>query len=254
LNGPAPVRGVRAAVVFLTRVPVGGFPYTDADWRWAPAHFPLVGLALGAVIACVDRALLPLGEFAAALGALGVSMLLTGAFHEDGLADTCDALGGAFDREKILQILKDSRIGVFGACALVLSIGGRAALLARLGLDAACALALVGAAARLGPVWHIATLTYVASPASRSRGVTRAGTAQALVATVWAALAGIAAVAIGHVGVARVGAVFASIGAVTLLTGWRYTRRLGGFTGDFLGATEQLCELVAYGVLAWGRP
>jgi adenosylcobinamide-GDP ribazoletransferase len=250
----AGVRGVRAAFVFLTRVPVGGFPYTDDEWRWAPAHFPIVGLVLGGLAGCVDRALLPLGGLAAALGAIGASLLLTGAFHEDGLADTCDALGGAFDREKILLILKDSRIGAFGACALVLSIAGRAALLARLGPDAAWALPLVGTVARLGPVWQIAALPYVTSAASRSRGVARARATQAWVATVWTASVGLAAAATRHIAAARVAAAFAAVAVVTLLTGWRYVRRLGGFTGDFLGATEQLCELAAYGALAWGLP
>ncbi len=147
---PAPLRGVRAAFVFLTRVPVGGFPYTDDEWRWAAAHFPLVGALLGTVVGAVDYVLLPLGELAAALGAIGVSLFLTGALHEDGLADTSDALGGAFARDKILAILKDSRVGTFGACALVLSIVGRAALLARLGPGAPWAFVLAGAAARGG--------------------------------------------------------------------------------------------------------
>ena len=132
MTAPAPLRGLRAAFVFLTRVPVGGFPYTDDEWRWAAAHFPLVGALLGVVVGAVDHVLLPLGELAAALGAIGASLFLAGALHEDGLADTSDALGGAFDRDKILAILKDSRVGTFGACALVLSIVGRAALLARL--------------------------------------------------------------------------------------------------------------------------
>ncbi|THD46077.1 MAG: adenosylcobinamide-GDP ribazoletransferase, partial [Bradyrhizobium sp.] len=163
-------------------------------------------------------------------------------------------LGGAFDRERVLQILKDSRIGVFGACALVLSIAGRAALLARLGPDAAWAWPLVSTVARVGPVWQIAALPYVTTAASRSRAVTRARSPQALVATAWAACAGIAAVATHRFDAGRIGAAFAVAAAVTLLTGWRYARRVGGFTGDFLGATEQLCELAAYGVLAWGRP
>jgi adenosylcobinamide-GDP ribazoletransferase len=249
----AGLRGARAAFVFLTRVPVGGFPYRDDEWRWAPAHFPLVGLALGGLIACVDRVLMPLGATAAALAALGASLLLTGAFHEDGLADTSDALGGAFDREKVLLILKDSRIGVFGACALVLSIAWRAALLARLGLDAAWALALVSAAARVGPVWQIAVLPYVTTAGSRSRAVTRARAPQAIVATAWAVGVGVAAAATGPFGAQRIGVVFASMAVVTVVTGWRYVRRVGGLTGDFLGATEQLCEIAAYGVLAWGR-
>ncbi len=245
-------RGMRAAFVFLTRVPVGGFPYTDDEWRWAAAHFPLVGLVLGTLMGCVDRLLLPLGEFPAALGAIGASLFLTGAFHEDGLADTCDALGGGFDRERVLLILKDSRIGAFGGCAIVLSIVGRAALLARLGPDAAWAFPFVCSAARVGPVWQLAILPYVTSAASRSRGVARARTKQAVVATAWALVVGIAATATRHLEAVRVISAFGAMAVVTALAGWRYLRRLGGITGDFLGATEQLCELAAYGTLAWG--
>ena len=247
-----PLRAARAAFVFLTRIPVGGFPYSDDEWRWAPAFFPLVGLVLGAGLGGIDRGLQGLGALAAALGTVGVSLLATGAFHEDGLADTSDALGGGFDREKILLILKDSRIGTYGAAALVLSIVGRAVLIARLGDSATFALPLVGAAARAAPIWQIATLHYVASPASRSRGVTRAGTVQAVVATAWAVAAAAAIVCTGRVTVARASATFAAMAIVTLVTGLRYARRLGGMTGDFLGATEQLCELAGFGALAWG--
>lgn len=250
----SPVRALRAAFVFLTRVPVGGFPYSDDEWRWAPAWFPIVGLLIGAGLGGLDRALWPLGFLPAAIFALAASLLATGAFHEDGLADTSDALGGGFDRDKILLILKDSRIGSFGASALVISLVGRAALLARLGPDAALALPLVGMAARAAPVWQIAALPYVSSAASRSPGVTRAGAVQACVATVWA-LAGVAVmVATGHASPLRMGAMLAAMTVVTLVSAWRYARRLGGITGDFLGATEQLCELAGYGALAWGLP
>jgi adenosylcobinamide-GDP ribazoletransferase len=252
VSGWAPVRGARAAFVFLTRLPVGGFPYADDDWRWAPAHFPLVGLVLGGLLACVDHVLVPLGDLVAALGALAVSLLLTGAFHEDGLADTSDALGGGFDRDKILLILKDSRVGAFGACALVVSIVGRAALLARMGRDAEWALPLVGAAARVGPVWQIAVVPYVSSAASKSRGVARARAAQACVATGWAVGLCVVLGLARRFAAARLAAVALAMVVITLVTAWRYVRRLGGLTGDFLGATEQLCELAGYGVLAWG--
>jgi adenosylcobinamide-GDP ribazoletransferase len=247
-----PLRAVRAAFVFLTRIPVGGFPYTDDEWRWAPAWFPLVGFVVGAGVGVIDRALLPLGTLVAAIGALAGSLLLTGAFHEDGLADTSDALGGGFDREKILLILKDSRVGAFGASALVISLLGRAALLARLGPEAPFALPFVGMAARALPVWQIAALPYVSSSASKSPGVTRAGWAQAVLATLLTVAGGAAMVATGHATPARAAAVVGVMMVVTLVTSFRYMRRLGGFTGDFLGATEQLCELAGYGALAWG--
>lgn len=248
------VRAARAAFVFLTRVPVGGFPYSAEEWRWAPAYFPLVGLALGAALGGLDALLQPLGAFAAALGALALSLLATGAFHEDGLADTSDALGGGFDPDKILLILKDSRVGTFGASALALSIVGRAALLARLGPGAALALPLIGMAARAAPVWQMALLPYVSGPGSRSSAVARAGLPQALVATAWPLLASSAMVATGRASAPRLAAVAGAMALVTLLSGRRYMRRLGGVTGDFLGATEQLCELSGYAALAWGLP
>jgi adenosylcobinamide-GDP ribazoletransferase len=244
---------VRAAFVFLTRVPVGGFPYTADEWRWSAAHFPLVGAVIGAILGVVDRALSPLGDPAAALGAIGVSLLLTGAFHEDGLADTSDALGGGTDRDKILLILKDSRIGAFGACALVVSIVGRVLLVTRLGSAAVWALPLAGAAARVGPVWQMASLPYVTPEATaRSSGVARARLAQACTGTAWAAAVGVGIAAAGYVSAARLAAMFAAMTIASLLTAWRYARRLGGITGDFLGATEQVCELVALAALAWG--
>lgn len=252
MSGWAALRGARAAVVFLTRIPAGGGPYSDAEWRWSAAHFPLVGAALGALIALVDRLLLPLGAFVAAVGALGASMLLTGALHEDGLADTADALGGGHDREKVLSILKDSRIGAFGACALVVSIVGRAALVARLGSAADWGLPLVGAIARVGPVWQAATMRYVTSAAvARSAGIAAAGPVQASVATVWALALGAGLAATGHVAWPRVAAIVGAAATVTALTAWRYRARAGGVTGDFLGATEQLCEIVTIAAIVW---
>jgi adenosylcobinamide-GDP ribazoletransferase len=248
----SPFRATRAAFVFLTRIPVGGFPYTDAEWRWAPAFFPIVGLTLGAALGGIDHALQPLGTLAAALATLAVSMFVTGAFHEDGLADTTDALGGAFDRDKILLILKDSRIGAFGAAALFVSIVGRAVLLSRLGAAAPFALLVVGTVARAAPVWQIVALPYVTTAGSKSRGVARAGSAQAIVATVLALTGAGAVVLTGHMSPARAAAMVGAMAVVVIVSGIRYARRLGGFTGDFLGATEQLCELAGYAVLAWG--
>jgi adenosylcobinamide-GDP ribazoletransferase len=83
--------------------------------------------------------------------------------------------------------------------------------------------------------------------------VAQAGSAQAVVATLWAAAAGIVLIAMGRFEAGRVAVLFAVVLVTTALSGWRYVRRLGGVTGDFLGATEQLCELAAYAVLAWGR-
>jgi adenosylcobinamide-GDP ribazoletransferase len=248
----AALRGVRAAFVFLTRIPVGGHPYAPADWIWAPASFPLVGLVLGALLAALDRLLWPLGPLAGATFVVTASLLLTGALHEDGLADTSDALGGSIDRDTMFRILKDSRIGTFGACALLVSIVGRIALLARMGHGALGALMLVGCAARVGPVWQMVTLPYV-SPAGKSRDLAGTGILQGAVATAWLALASAFAVGTGTTTRARLVSLAIVVAAVTALTSWRFVRRAGGITGDFLGATEQICELAGYAVLAWDR-
>jgi len=243
---------MRAAFIFLTRIPVGGFPYRREDWTWAAAHAPFVGLFLGAILGGIDRALLPLGALPAAFLVIGVSLLLTGAFHEDGFADTSDALGGAYDPSRVLDILKDSRIGTFGGAALVVSIAGRASLAAQLGPAAVWAFPLVGCAARVGPIWLMAALPYVTTTSeAKSRDVARGGLSQAIVATAWFATVTSAFVVCGWTTAARAAALVAAMTIVTLATGHRYRRRVRGITGDFLGATEQLCELAAFAVLAW---
>jgi adenosylcobinamide-GDP ribazoletransferase len=255
MTAPAPLRAIRAAFVFLTRVPLGGFPYSNDDWAWSSAHFPLVGALLGALLGVVDRALLPLGALAAAIITIALSMLLTGAFHEDGLADTSDALGGAYDREKVVAILKDSRIGTFGGAALVVSIALRASLAARLGEDVAWGWALVGCAARTGPVALLAAMPYATvGEQAKSRLVTRGRWPQAAVAMTWLAIVAGALVAAKCVTLARVGILALAMIGVAIVTGWRFARRLGGVTGDFLGATEQIGEMVGLAVLAWGAP
>ncbi len=249
----SPLRAARAAFVFLTRIPLGGFPYTPDEWRWAPAYFPLVGAILGGVTGGVFRALQPLGASAAAYVALGVSLLLTGAFHEDGLADTSDALGGGVDRAKVFLILKDSRVGAFGACAVVVSIAGRAALLgadrgegdrrarprrrdgAR-GPGLADRRAAVRDAGRREEPRRYARGAGAGRPRVR-RG--RSSSGRALVVT-------------SRVETWRVAGVLVAAAGITAVTAWRYKVRAGGVTGDFLGATEQLCEIAGLAVMAWG--
>jgi adenosylcobinamide-GDP ribazoletransferase len=249
----SPVRAIRAAFVTLTRLPVGGFPYSPAEWREAPGYFPLVGGAIGTALGVLCFALSPLGETAAAALTVGCSLLLTGAFHEDGLADTADALGGASDRERAFAILKDSRIGSFGAAALCLSIVIRVALIARLGGHAIWALPLAGCVARVGPIWLLAGLPYVSPQATaRYQHVASAGNQQAWIATGCGLLFCVLALLGGGVSVGRLLLLGLAIAAATRSAGWYFQLRLGGVTGDLLGAAEQLAEVVALSVLAWG--
>jgi len=249
-----PGRGVRAAFTFLTRIPVGGFPYADADWRWSSAHFPLVGAVVGAIMAAVHELAAPAGAAPAAVLAVIAGLLVTGGFHEDGLADTADALGGGHDRARILDILKDSRIGAFGGLALASSLLLRAALIAELGALAAAAVIVAQCVSRAPPVWLLATQPYLTDEAHRKSGsVARSGPAQAAVATGWAAIAVVALVAARWLGATQA---LVAVGAATVAgvaCGVYFRRRVGGVTGDFLGACQQVTEAAVLVAIACAR-
>jgi adenosylcobinamide-GDP ribazoletransferase len=247
------IRGLPAAFAFLTRLPVGGFPYSTDELRWGSAHFPLVGAVLGAALAAVILLSARAGPIVAAALAVSVGMLLTGAFHEDGLADTADALGGASDREKVFLILRDSRIGSFGAAALCMVLLLRVALLSTLASAAPLALVLTQSLARLPPVWLMAVLPSVSPEGAKSTAIARAGGPQVAVASGWVALL------FGGAAAAKLldWRVLASLLVVAALTaaicGLRFIRRAGGLTGDFLGATEQVLECTLLLTLALWR-
>ena len=252
------LRGARAAVVFLTRVPAGGFPYSREEWAWAPGWFPLIGASIGILLVGGWTVARPLGDFVAATLVYTASLLLTGAFHEDGLADTADALGGGTSRDRVFAILKDSRIGTFGGLALVVSLILRIGLLARLAPVAAFALVSSQCIARLFPVWLMVAMPYVTpDDAAKSRPVARAAWAQVMLATLFATLV-IVTLDLLDVGSAVDALICAAVaGFAALVAAYRFHRRAGGVTGDFLGATEQIGEcavLIALGFLHRAQP
>jgi adenosylcobinamide-GDP ribazoletransferase len=250
-------RGMRAAITLLTRVPVGGFPYSDAEWRWSTAHMPWVGAFVGGASFAASVAVARAGSLVAAVVAVMASTIVTGALHEDGLADTADALGGGSSRERALAILKDSRIGAFGACALILSLALRIALVARLAPSLAAPLVLVGAWSRVAPAVLIVALPYVTDPSvAKSAAVATARWPQLLVAFVWALAIAAGAGATGSLSYADVGGALAAGVLATAACGAYFRARIGGITGDFLGASQQACEcamLLALAVARGGR-
>ena len=179
------------AVQFFTRIPVTG---RLADWvgfspamlRASAAHFPGVGWLVGGLTAAVFGALLWLlpaqaaAPWVAATLSTVFSILLTGAFHEDGLADLADGLGGSMDRERALDIMKDSRIGSYGALALVLAVLGKTALLALIAQSAGlwpavAALFAAHVTSRCMPLFVIRTLPHVGdTAASKSKPLAEA--------------------------------------------------------------------------------
>lgn len=249
----APLRGARAAFVFFSRLPVGGFPYRASDWHWAPAHLPLVGAVVGAGSAAVLAlgGALGLGPLLRAVLAVAASVWLTGALHEDGLADSADGLGGGGDRERVLAIMKDSRIGSYGAIALGLALLARVAALSELPASAWFALVAVHVGARVAPVWLLCALPYVNDRAdAKSQGLFRPRALHGAVALGWSLSVAMVAVALGGLPArAALAAVLAPLVLVPLLASY-FRRRVGGVTGDLLGAAEQLAEVAAWAALA----
>lgn len=253
------------AVQFFTRIPIEGrlaqwVGYSPALLRASAAHFPGVGVLVGAVVAGVTWllfwllpqrgaavAFVPL--VAAVLGTV-VSVLLTGGFHEDGLADVADGLGGSQDRDKALLIMKDSRVGAFGALALMLALSSKVALLSLIGsasVQMMCA-AIVAAhvVSRAAPLVLIRALKHVGDGASsKSKPLADQISAGSLcVAFLWT---------FGALTLLKYSFSAIHLGIPLILTGlallwmWRlFWRRLQGFNGDCLGATQQVCEVGFY--------
>lgn len=243
--------GAPAALTFLTRIPVGRALPEPAALQWAPAWFPVIGYALGFVASLVFVGLGGAGHWVAAATSVTVLALLTGAFHEDGLADTADALGGSWDREKMFTILKDSRIGSFGATALILAFLLRAAALAKLGPQAVTGLLLGQTLSRMTPLLLMTALPYV-SPVQNARSLPLATVRlpQLIFAACAATLVCGLLVMLRFVTLPPLILVLSLAIAATIICGWRFYVRAGGITGDFLGATQQVTDVVILVTLA----
>ena len=268
------------ALQFLTRVPVPAWVGWQPEWMPASMrHFPLVG----ALVGLFGAALLALASAwwppSVAVGlSMAATIWLTGGFHEDGWADTCDGLGGAVSREKALLIMKDSRLGTYGALGLILLLGLKATVLVELltpglhELDSARTSQIHQVLllwTSMGLIWAHALSRLV--PVLLTRLLPYAGDVEHAKAKPLAL-----AVATPHVWAtaANTGVVAAAMGLFFVLDGWPLRtlltalswgllgaalvlafclawlkRRLGGFTGDTLGASQQLAELAI--LLAW---
>ncbi len=258
------------ALQFFTRVPVTGrlaqwVGFNAAMQRASVAHLPGVGWLVGAVSAGVYAGAVtllpavPATPLVAAVAAVAASAWMTGALHEDGLADVVDGLGGSADRERALAIMKDSRVGAFGALALLLVVLARVGLLAvlgGLGLGAACAGLLAGhVLSRLLPVVLMRVLPYAgALDKAKAPGMShRPGWLTLAAALLWCAGLPVLLAAWGGVGVLRPAVVLAPLLAMAAALWWLarlFQRRLAGITGDCLGASQQVGELAFLAALA----
>ena len=233
------VRALLIAIAFATRVPVRVGAVAPEELAESLTALPLVGFLIGAISYGLCALTAPaFGDTLAAIATVSFSALISGGLHLDGLADWFDALGGGRgDRQRMLEIMRDSRIGAHGASALILVLLAKVAALAELtGSQRVLALCAAPAAARLTAVWLLYSL-----PAARHDGLGRGMGARLERKHAWLACAGFV-LATCWLGPALIWPSIAATAAAVAL-GWQANKRLGGVTGDVCGAGIELSEL-----------
>jgi|ERR1700682_1355890 len=240
-----PLASLRAAVSFLTRLPLGDLRDIAAiDVGRGVIYFPLIGAVIGGTVAAAAWvASLVLPVYVAAVLGVAVGAVMTGGLHVDGLADTADGYG-APTRARALEIMHDHQLGTYGVLAVVLDVGLRVALIAALLLHPLSLVCLVpaGALSRAASV-GLGALMPSASGEGMQASVLQ-GVSVSRVALAIAIAVAIAVLTIRWLAIPGVLAVAAS----TLLWGWHCHRRLGGVTGDALGAASEFAELLILGL------
>ncbi|WP_198332917.1 adenosylcobinamide-GDP ribazoletransferase [Psychrobacter aquimaris] len=252
------------AVQFLTRLPVPLFKHYDPQWlHQSSRHFPAVGLLVGLLCAGVfwlgSILFMPL---VAAVLSTAFGIKLTGAFHEDGLADSCDGLGGGLTRERTLTIMKDSRLGTYGVLGLVSALLLKISLLASMPLSMAVVALIIGhTASRLLCISLLSLLPYGGEiEHAKAKPMAQQLTPlQGLLSSGWLILAIILVALIFPNTMQQIGTGRWLLAIILALIATDYMRRLlrrrlDGYTGDGLGATQQLSEIAVYIGLAASIP
>jgi adenosylcobinamide-GDP ribazoletransferase len=237
------LRQILLAIQFLTRLPVPqGLATTEAELGQAAAFFPFVGIIVGALTAGVYMlALRAVSVSVAVFVALAFAAFITSGFHEDGLADTFDGLGGGWTRERALEIMRDSRIGTYGALALIFLVLGKYTSLTELRPEVVWRWLIVAHAASRWTVLPLCRWLPYARPEGQGKLIAKQITSSALVL---GSLTFLLTLLLFPWRTTLM--VLAVTSGVTFVSGLYYKRRLGGITGDCLGATNQLTELALY--------
>lgn len=249
------LRAIAAAFTFMTRLPLGRLAsHNEVDLRRSAAYFPLVGIAvggLGAAAYAIGHAIWPASV--SVLISMMTTVLATGAFHEDALADTLDGFGGGRTPERVLEIMKDSRVGSYALVGVSLVLAAKFAALSAIAESGTSQLARALVAAHVLGRWSSLPLmmrySYVRPATTNSRPSAggpfsdRLTVGRALIATMLAGTAVMAALGTLRAAI--------PVTVVVIATGMWFQRRIGGITGDTLGAANQLVELSVYlGILA----
>ena len=242
------------ALQFFTRLPIPRWVGFEPAWlHHASRYFPAVGIVVAAIAAAVYAvAALVLPPAVAVLLSTAAGIYATGAFHEDGFADSCDGLGGGHTRERVLDIMKDSRIGAYGAIGIGLMLATKIATLASMPK-----LAVPGALLVAHPLSRLMTCSLIwRMEYARAEGKAKplAQEMQSGEFAIAALTTALPAAAVLYLGWLNITALAAGVGGMILATLWlarKFQQRLGGYTGDCLGAVQQLAEAVFYlGALA----
>ncbi|KAF1038550.1 MAG: Adenosylcobinamide-GDP ribazoletransferase [Herbaspirillum frisingense] len=242
------------ALQFFTRLPIPRWVGFHPDWlQRSTRYFPLVGWIVAWATALVYVLAAQFWPHAVAvLLSTAAGIWLTGAFHEDGFADVCDGLGGGATRERALDIMRDSRVGAYGAIGIaMLLVTKLVALNGLLPFQVLAALGMAHPLSRWLATCLIWRLEYVREEGKAKPLAQHMSHGEFLLATVWAILPVIGVVTLGMMSWQRVAA---GIFLAALAAAWlarRFVKRLGGYTGDCLGAVQQLSETAFYlGALA----
>ncbi|MCH8622107.1 adenosylcobinamide-GDP ribazoletransferase [Undibacterium sp. TS12] len=242
------------ALQFFTRIPIPRWVGFDAAWlRQSSRYFPSVGWVVGAVCAAVYAGAGLIWPHAVAVVLSTIAgILLTGAFHEDGFADVCDGFGGGMTAERVLEIMKDSRVGAYGAIGIVLMLGLKLALLTSLPAHLiVIALLLAHTFSRLASCSLIWCMQYARHEGKAKPLAQEMSNGEFLFACLSVI---VPAAVIWHYHPVALQTLLLTL-LLTMMLTWRmaamFARRIGGFTGDCLGATQQVAEVAIYlGLLA----
>ena len=257
-------RLVLVAIQFLTRLPIPSFSHYEPQWlHQSSRYFPAVGLLIGVLCAGVFwLGSILFTPLVAAVISTAFGIKLTGAFHEDGLADSCDGLGGGLTRERTLEIMKDSRLGTYGVLGLVSALLLKISLLAAMPVSVAIVALIIGhTASRLFCISLLTLLPYGGEiEHAKAKPMAQQLTPlQALYSSGWLILAIVLVTIISPNTMQQVGLGKWLLALVLALVATDYMRRLlrkrlQGYTGDGLGATQQLSEIAIYIGLAASVP
>jgi adenosylcobinamide-GDP ribazoletransferase len=234
------------ALGFFSRIPMPAWiDYSPENLNRASRYFTLVGWLLGGLVALVFLAVDTLFSNSISLWlAMVFSLLLTGAFHEDGLADTADGFGGAFAREKKISIMKDSRIGTYGAAALVMVLLGKYLLLIE-NTQIAIAIFIAYALSRTVAASLVFDMRYVADDdGSKSKPLANNQSKTDLIILLATCLP-----LFFLLYWQKAALIIATLLIVRYAAKFYFQKQIGGYTGDCLGAVQQISELVIYAVL-----